>query len=140
MDSFRDPQTGRKLDDVFYQSHFPNFSWVSHPVYPLVQPLIVFRTGGTVKLRSLNPFDSPIVDPNFLSTDFDIKTMVAAIKEAKRFVTAEAWEGFVIAPWEPLASASTDEEIAQYVRDYASTYVESLDSFNLRFPNILGRV
>ena len=72
----------------------------------------------------MNPFDLPIVDPNFLSTDFDIKTMVAAIKAAKRFITAKAWREFVIAPWEPLASANTDEEIAQYVRKYASTYVK----------------
>ena len=50
--------------------------------------------------------------------------MVTAIKEAKRFVTAKAWEGYVIAPWEPLASANTDEEIAQYTKKYASRYVE----------------
>ena len=55
--------------------------------------------------------------------------MVAAVKVAKRFVTAQAWEGFVSAPWEELASANTDEEIAQYARNYASKYVEILDSF-----------
>ena len=92
--------------------------------------LIFSRAGGEVKLRNRNPFDSPIVDPNFLSTDFDIKTIVAAVKVAKRFITAEAWRGFVIAPWEPLASANTDEEIVQYARKYASTYVEPLESFS----------
>ena len=55
--------------------------------------------------------------------------MVAAIREAKRFITAKALEGFVIAPWNPLALANTDEEIAQYARKYASTYVELLDRF-----------
>ena len=39
-------------------------------------------------------------------------------------MTAKAWRGFVIAPWGTLASANTDEEIAQYARDHASTYVE----------------
>ena len=56
--------------------------------------------------------------------------MVAATREAKRFITAKALEGFVIAPWNPLASANTDEEIAQYTRKYASTYVEPLESFS----------
>ena len=112
---------------------------MARPIRLLVRPLIISRAGGEVKLKNSNPFGPPVVDPNFLSTDFDIKTMVAAIKEAKRFVTAKAWEGFVIAPWEPLASASTDEEIVQYVRDYASTYVKSLNPFTLRFPNILGQ-
>ena len=124
MGSFRNPQAGRKLDDVLYQSHFPNLSLVVHPIRLLVRPLIISRAGGEVKLRNSNPFDPPIVDPNFLSTDFDIKTTVTAVKEAKRFVTAKAWEGFVIAPWDPLASANTDEAIAQYVRKYASTYVK----------------
>ena len=63
--------------------------------------------------------------------------MVAAVKEAKRFVTAEAWEGYIIAPWEPLASATTDEEIVQYVRKYASRYVGPLDCF--RLSNTTGR-
>ena len=92
---------------------------------------IAFWTGGSIKLRSLDPFESPIVDPNFLSTDFDIKAMVAAVKVAKRFITAKAWQGFIVAPWEPLASANTDEEIAQYARNYASTCVEPLDRFPL---------
>jgi len=82
-----------------------------------------FWTGGTVKLRSPDPFDSPIINPNYLSTDFDVETMVAAVKVAKRFIAARAWQGFVSTPWEPLASANTDEEITQYVRDYSSMYV-----------------
>ena len=57
--------------------------------------------------------------------------MVAAIKGAKRFATAKAWEGYIIAPWEPLASANTDEEIAQYARKYSSTYVGPLDCFHV---------
>ena len=63
--------------------------------------------------------------------------MVAAVKTAKRFITAKAWQGVVIAPWGPLASANTDEEIAQYARDHASTYVEPLHRFSLRFPNVV---
>ena len=131
MGSSRGPKTRRKLDDVHYQSHFPDLPYVSHSFHILVQPFIISRAGGTVRLRNLNPFDLPIVDPNFLSTDFDIKTMVAAIKAAKRFITAKAWREFVIAPWEPLASANTDEEIAKYARKYSSTYVGPLDCFPL---------
>lgn len=37
----------------------------------------------------------------------------------------------VSAPWEPLASANTDEEISQYVRDHSSAYVDYLDRFPL---------
>ena len=87
-----------------------------------------------VKLKSSNPFDSPIIDPNFLSTDFDIETIVAAAKAAKRFITAQAWQGFVIAAWDPLASANTDEEITRYARDHAARHVKSLKSFPSWIP------
>ena len=81
-----------------------------------------------------------MVNPNFLSTEFDIKTTVAAIKAAKRFMAAQAWRGFAIAPWEPLESSKTDEEIAQYARNYASTYAESLDHFPPRSSNTIDRM
>ena len=55
-------------------------------------------------------------------------------------MTAKAWQEVVIAPWEPLASANTDEEIAQYARDHSSTYVEPLNHFPLGSPNIIDRM
>ena len=81
-----------------------------------------------------------MINPNFLSTAFDIETIVVAIKVAKRFMAAQAWREFAIAPWEPLESANTDEEIAQYARNYASTYAESLGHFPLGLPNVIGRM
>ena len=95
-------------------------------------------TGGEVKLGSANPFDPPIVDPNFLSTDFDINTIVAGFKLAKRFTTARAWEGFIGTPWEPLGSAETDEEIAQYARNHSSRYVDPVDHSSLE-ADVTGR-
>ena len=54
-----------------------------------------------------------------------METVVAAVKLAKRFVTAQAWKGFVSTPWEPLASANTDEEIVQYIKDHSLAYVDT---------------
>ena len=104
---------------------------MSPSIHWIVRPLIIFWTGGEVKLGNANPFDSPIINPNFLSTEFDIKTIVSAIKLAKRFTTAQALKGFVGTPWEPLGSANTDEEIAQYARNHSSTYVDPVDRSSL---------
>jgi len=113
--------TSRKCHNLFTPCSAPHFS----------------RAGGTVELRSLNPFDPPIINPNYLSTDFDIETVVAAVKLAKRFVTAQAWKGFVSTPWEPLASANTDEKIVQYIRDHSLGYAQPLHRPSLR-SNING--
>ena len=100
--------------------------------------LIIFRTGGEVRLNTSDPFNAPIIDHNALSTDFDIKTLIAATKAAKRFVTAEAWKGFIIEPWGPLAAANTDEEIEQLARNYSSTYVASHRIISLSDPLTLS--
>jgi len=77
-----------------------------------------------VKLRSLDPFNSLLVNPNFLATDFNIKITVNGLKLAKQFPTASSWQGFIGAPWEPLGSMNMDDEIAQHVRKYSTTYVK----------------
>ena len=65
--------------------------------------------------------------------------MVAAIKLAKRFTTARAWEGFIGTPWGPLGSANTDEEIAQYARNYSTMSVDPVDYPSLR-TDVTGTV
>jgi hypothetical protein len=34
-------------------------------------------TGGTVSLKSSNPFDAPLIDPNFLTTETDLVSLLA---------------------------------------------------------------
>ena len=100
----------------------------------------LYWIGGTIKLASLDPFDSPIIDPNYLSTDFDIKAIVAALKVAIRFNTAPSLQGFIGDPWEGLAAANTDEELAQYARNYSSVYVGILNHLPLGYSDISGWV
>ena len=130
---------------------FLRISFPQHPVSGTLFPLPplfcphyltphTFLAGGEVKLKSSNPFDPPIINPNYLTTDFDIKTIVAALKAAQRFVTAKAWQGFVLGAWEQPTAASTDEEFIQYARNHSSAYVEPLDWFLLTSSNIVGRV
>jgi len=75
-----------------------------------------------------------------LATEFDTKTIVAALKAAKRFLTADAWKGFIGDPWVELAAANTDEEMLQYARNHVSTYVEILDCSPLGSPDTSGWV
>ncbi|KAF9269199.1 hypothetical protein L218DRAFT_851969, partial [Marasmius fiardii PR-910] len=41
---------------------------------------------GQVTLRSSNPFDAPLINPNILSTDYDIDSMVQAMKDTETIV------------------------------------------------------
>ena len=85
-------------------------------LYTRLQP-----SGGSVQLSSNDPFAAPIIDPAFLKEPFDLAVMREAVKQAKLFFTAPAWNDYVIGLTGPLASATTDDEIDQVIKDNSST-------------------
>ena len=79
-----------------------------------------FRSGGSLKLASSDPFAKPLIDPNFLTTTFDIFALRETVKAVKRFVASSAWADYVVGPVGGLAS-TTDSDIETYIREQAST-------------------
>ncbi|KAG6876323.1 hypothetical protein C0992_013370 [Termitomyces sp. T32_za158] len=76
---------------------------------------------GSVKLRSKNFFDAPLIDPGLLKSDFDKAAMRAAVKSTLQFLTAPSWSGYIISPLNGLESAKTDAEIDAYVQANTAT-------------------
>ncbi|GLB41417.1 hypothetical protein LshimejAT787_1000170 [Lyophyllum shimeji] len=88
----------------------------------VVTTIVVSPTSrGSIKLKSSNPFDAPLIDPGLLKTDFDKLIMREAIKGVYRFVKAPAWSGYVIGPAGALANATDDASIDSYVANNAGT-------------------
>jgi choline dehydrogenase-like flavoprotein len=83
--------------------------------------LTIDNKGGNITLGSTNPFDSPVIDPNFLNDEFDIFAMRESIKSARTFMAAPAWKGWILEEVGPFALAQTDDEIEQYVRNTGAT-------------------
>ncbi|KAL8688303.1 MAG: hypothetical protein Q9218_005754 [Villophora microphyllina] len=50
--------------------------------------LMSLQSRGTVTLRSKNPADPPIVDPNFLHEAFDKRVAIEAVREAMKFLNS----------------------------------------------------
>jgi choline dehydrogenase-like flavoprotein len=76
---------------------------------------------GSVTLNSTDPFSPPVIDPNYLATDFDQHTAVQAMRDAFTILSARSFDGYVGAPYGPLAGLSTDEELLGYVRQHGVT-------------------
>ncbi|KAJ7678737.1 glucose-methanol-choline oxidoreductase [Mycena olivaceomarginata] len=53
---------------------------------------------GSIILNSSNPFDSPLINPRYLTSDFDLFVLRDALKRAQRFVTAPVWKDYILAP------------------------------------------
>jgi len=60
----------------------------------------------------------PLVDPQFMSTDFDISTARESVKAAQRFVTSPPWRNYTIGPFGDAFSEAIgdDAAIEEYVR------------------------
>ena len=65
-----------KVWNDYYQPIAFKDSWQVTPM--LLRP----RSAGTVRLRSTDPYDKPVIDPNYLSDDQDLKVLVEGIKIA----------------------------------------------------------
>lgn len=76
---------------------------------------------GNLTITSTSPFDSPLINPNLLSTPFDILTMISAVKSARRFMSAPSWDGWITGEYGAFAQAKSDVEIEEYIRNNSVT-------------------
>jgi choline dehydrogenase len=76
---------------------------------------------GTVRLASRNPFDNPLIDPNYLSTDVDRRTLRDAVRVVRQICEQDALDLYRGPEMRPGADARTDAEIDAWVRKTAET-------------------
>ncbi|KAF8170084.1 hypothetical protein BJ912DRAFT_1025458 [Pholiota molesta] len=94
---------------------------------------------GSIKLQSTNPFDKPVIDPRFLTTEFDLTVMRESVKTTKRFLAAPAWSDYIIAPVGAL-NATTDDEIDAYVRGLTTTIFHPVGTAGMAAKDANGGV
>ncbi|KAH8079085.1 aryl-alcohol-oxidase from pleurotus Eryingii [Cristinia sonorae] len=124
LSGIQDPSSGPKSahTELIFVDAFAPFGSVPQPAtgnFVTVLSAVVSPTSrGTVKLASTDPFAKPLINPNFLGTNFDIKAMVQAIHDALDFMAAPLWQqDFKPVPFGDLASATTDDLKATFARE-----------------------
>lgn len=73
------------------------------------------RSRGTVRLKSADPADMPLIDPNYWADPYDRKMSLEGLKMAREILRQPALRPFLIAERKPGPGAVTDEELAEYV-------------------------
>ncbi len=76
---------------------------------------------GSVRIRTTNPFDAPSMQPNYLSTDLDRRTTVAAVKYARRVAQTAPMRELMKREFRPGDDVRTDDEILHFCREYGAT-------------------
>ena len=83
--------------------------------------LITPESRGEISLRSANPLDAPAIRANYLSTDADLRTMIAGVRLARRLAHAKSFDQFRGEELHPGAAMTSDAEIAEFLRNELET-------------------
>lgn len=76
---------------------------------------------GHVRIRSNDPMQPPAMQPNYLSTETDRQTTVAAIKAARTIARSRSMAPFVAREHRPGPEAADDEALLEFARQHGAT-------------------
>jgi len=98
---------------------FPDVS--PEPGFTIVPANVQAQGVGSVKLRSSNPFDNPLVLHNYFKCDRDLETLVSAFKLAKDVVNTKAFDDLRGDELIPGPEGKTDKDLKEYLRNRCFT-------------------
>ncbi len=96
-----------QLDD---QPGFTIASWQQRP-----------ESLGFVKIRSNNPFEAPVIQPNYLEAEEDRKVLIAGMRLARRLMRTEPLAPYFEFEQYPGEHIQTDDELLQIARERGTT-------------------
>jgi len=79
------------------------------------------RSRGQVRLRSSDPLDAPVIDPNYLSDPEDLALQVEGVRIARKIADAEPLAALLQSELSPGAHALSDAELGVAIRATSTT-------------------
>lgn len=76
------------------------------------------RSRGTLKLRSSDPGDMPLIDPNYLADPVDARKAIESVRRIRDILSQPAIAPLIEDERLPGTKAETDEQILAYVRQF----------------------
>ncbi|XP_061841513.1 choline dehydrogenase, mitochondrial isoform X2 [Nerophis lumbriciformis] len=76
---------------------------------------------GWMKLKTTNPLDHPVLQPNYLSTDVDVQEFRQCVKLSREIFAQKAFDPFRGAEVQPGETVRSDAEIDAFVRRKADS-------------------
>jgi choline dehydrogenase len=76
---------------------------------------------GSVHIRSTDPYEAPSMRPNYLATEVDRRTAVAAVKAARAIASGRAMKPLVEREVTPGPQATDDAALLEFCRNHGAT-------------------
>jgi choline dehydrogenase len=87
--------------------------------FSILPTLLKPKSRGYVTIRSANPFDPPVIQPNFLSEDEDLQILVSGIKKALEVLNANAFSPYRKSMLAPVDQ--TEQGITEHIKKAVET-------------------
>jgi len=75
------------------------------------------QSRGTVSLRSSDPLKPPIIKPNYLSHEDDVKDLLDGVKVLRKLAKTDSFRAVIGEEFRPGPDCQTDEEMIQHIKD-----------------------
>ncbi|GJJ11744.1 hypothetical protein Clacol_005982 [Clathrus columnatus] len=106
-------------------SQYTDYPVGGKSAFAIIPELFGPRSRGTVTLKSKDPLENPIVDPNYLADPLDLTVMAEGCRYANEIVMqGEGTKGVVKNAWPPNSNhhlLKTREEWEQFVKQWGTT-------------------
>jgi len=79
------------------------------------------ESAGTIRLRSTNPGEHPLIDANYLAERKDLDSLIAGVKMGRDILAQSGLDPYRADEFQPGAAAKTDAEIEQWIRGHCET-------------------
>lgn len=91
------------------------------PGFTIASCLLRPDSHGTVRVRSSNPKDAPLIEPNYLEAQSDRDTMLAGLRAARRIAASDPLRGEIEYEERPGPGVESDDDLLSYIRATASS-------------------
>ncbi|TKA96099.1 FAD-binding protein [Cereibacter changlensis] len=94
-----------------------------HPFSAFTQSVCQLRpeSRGRIRLRSADPMQHPLIEPNYLATRSDQDTLVAGIRMARAIARTEPLRAAISEEFRPAAGLETRDELLDWARMNSTT-------------------
>ncbi len=79
------------------------------------------RSRGSVRLRSDNPEDMPLINPNYLSDPYDREMSIRGLKLVQRILSQDALKPYILAERLPGPDVQTDDDYFNFICVHSKT-------------------
>jgi len=87
---------------------------------------------GSIHINSSDPLKRPVIDPHAFEEEYDIRSFAESVKFTRRLVQQEPLKSILKEEERfPGPSVQTDEEIMNFLKDYASTTFHTIGSCSM---------